>query len=332
MKPFGLVVHGGAGVILQNGMSKAVQREHEAVLSSAIDAGYNVLAAQGSALDAVVAAVRVLEDSPLFNSAHGAVLNADGVCELDASIMDGRTQSAGSVAGVQHIRNPITLARDVMEKSAHVMLVGSGAERFAAELGYPLVPNEYFITPRRKLQLEKARAMEAQLGLTTVRDSEQRVTFVTVDDNDDAAENKFGTVGCVALDQHGNLAAGTSTGGMTNKKFGRVGDSPLIGAGTYANNATCAVSATGHGEYFIRGVVGHDISARMEYQGASLPKAVSGALAKLDTLGGKGGVITIDAAGRVALSFNTPGMFRAYRLSSGAHHVSCFQETALDRT
>jgi L-asparaginase / beta-aspartyl-peptidase len=330
-KPFGLVIHGGAGVILRDKVSAQAEEQYFAKLAEALDAGYGVLERGEGALDAVVAAVKVLEDSPLFNSAHGAVLNADGVCELDASIMDGRTQLAGSVAGVQHIRNPITLARDVMEKSSHVMLIGDGAERFASELGYELVPNDYFIVPRRRDQLKKAKELERARGVqTSTRDAQNRITFITVDDNDEYTDKKWGTVGCVALDQAGNLAAGTSTGGMTNKKFGRVGDSPLIGAGTYANNRTCAVSATGHGEYFIRAVVGHDVSARMEYQAADLTAATSAVVGKVGDLGGSGGVIAIDREGHVSMRFNTPGMYRAYRVSTGAREVAMYEQSPRD--
>lgn len=323
--PFGLAVHGGAGVILREEMPLGLQAEYRAKLRESVDAGYRVLEGRGSAVEAVVASIKVLEDSPLFNAAHGAVLNAEGHCELDASIMDGSTQAAGAVAALRHIRNPITLACDVMQKSAHVMLVGEGAERFAQELGYDMVANDYFQTPRRRQQLAKAKKLEQHLGAqTTARDQQERVSFATVDDNDPPTEEKFGTVGCVALDRSGNLAAGTSTGGMTNKKFGRVGDSPIIGAGTYANNATCALSATGHGEFFIRAVVGHDVASRMEYQGLALDQAVDATLRRVADLGGTGGVISIDRNGNLALRFNTPGMFRGHRLSHGDIGVDMF--------
>lgn len=326
-RPYGLVIHGGAGVILRQEMTPALEAQYREKLQEALDAGYAILENQGSALDAVVAAVRVLEDSPLFNAGYGAVLNADGICELDASIMDGRTRAAGAIAGVRHIRNPITLARDVMERSEHVMLIGDGAERFASELGYTLVPNDYFQTDRRRKQLEKSRELEEkETGARSRQNQQERVSFITVDDNDAATERKWGTVGAVALDQSGNLAAGTSTGGMTNKKFGRVGDSPIIGAGTYANNATCAISATGHGEYFIRGVVGHDIAARMAYGKMPLDAAARATLQELDTLGGTGGVVAIDAAGNVSLPFNTPGMYRGVKLSTGRSEVDIFEE------
>lgn len=324
-KNYGLVVHGGAGAILRGDMPPGRIKAYEEKLSEALEVGYAILAAGGSALDTVVAAVKVLEDSPLFNAAHGAVLNSDGICELDASLMDGRSQAAGSVAALQHIRNPITLARDVMQHSSHVMLVGPGAERFAQELGYELVPNDYFQTAWRKQQLAKAKLLEAQTPPASSRSTSHPVSFVTVDDNDAVTEQKWGTVGCAALDQAGNLAAGTSTGGMTNKKFGRVGDSPIVGAGTYANNTTCAVSATGHGEFFIRAVVGHDISARMEYQGVSLREATTATLQRVAELGGSGGVIAIDKTGQVSMNFNTPGMYRGFRLSNGDVGVAMFE-------
>ena len=315
MRPFGLVIHGGAAAIQLSDMSISLSKRVEDALSSALDNGYRSLEANGSALDAVVAAVRNLEDSPLFNAAHGAVMNADGICELDASIMDGKTLGAGAVSGLQRIRNPITLARDVMEKSAHVMLTGIGAERFAEELGYEFVPNEYFQTEWRKKQLRKAK--EAERNGTLLR-------LATVDDNDGIAGEKWGTVGCAALDRFGNLAAGTSTGGMTNKKFGRVGDSPIIGAGTYANNATCALSATGQGEYFIRTVLGHDVSSQIGYTGCSLAKATAASLHKVKQLGGSGGLVAIDRNGKIALPFTTPGMYRGFHVSDGRRGVGLF--------
>lgn len=306
---FGLAIHGGAGAIRRGELSPGLEAAFRSALAQALAAGHDLLAAGQPALDAVVAAVQVLEDCPLFNAAKGAVLNAEGLCELDASIMNGRTLEAGAVTGVRTIRNPITLARAVMEKSAHVMLSGRGAEQFAASLGYATVPNEYFQTDFRRAQLAQARTLESGDACRP----NGRLTFATVDDNALIAQLKYGTVGCVALDRAGNLAASTSTGGMTNKQFGRVGDSPIIGAGTYANNATCAISATGWGEFFIRASVAHDISARMEYQGATLREAATATLAKVAQLGGSGGVIGIDAQGNLAMAFNTAGMYRASR-------------------
>ena len=315
--PFGLVLHGGAGVILRQDLTPELEAEYRARLREALEAGHGVLAGGGASLDAVVAAIKVLEDSPLFNAGHGAVMNAAGVCELDASIMDGRTQDAGAVAGVQHIRNPIGLARDVLERTPHVMLIGDGAEAFAAKLGYEFVPNEYFHTERRRRQLELARQLEAPPA-APAKAHPERVTFATVDDN------KFGTVGCAALDRHGNLAAGTSTGGMTNKQYGRVGDSPIIGAGTFAKNATCALSATGHGEFFMRTVFGHNVSALMEYKGLSLAQAAAEALRQMAALGGTGGLVAIDRHGNVAMPFNTPGMYRGCHVAGGPPQIEIF--------
>lgn len=322
MPPFGLVIHGGAGVISRNELPPELEAQFRARLNEALDAGYAVLEKGGSALEAVTAAVRLLEDSPLFNAGRGAVMNADGLCELDASIMNGRTLEAGAVAGLHHIRNPIDLARDVMEKSAHVMMAGRGAEKFAEALGYELVPNEYFHTDLRRRQLEEARKKEQSGGASVFTNG--RVTFATVDDNYLINEFKFGTVGCVALDRQGNLAAGTSTGGMTNKKFGRVGDSPIIGAGTYAKNSTAAISCTGHGEYFIRAAVAHEVSAQMEYRRLPLAEAAQAAIDKVGALGGTGGLIAIDARGHVAMPFNTPGMYRGHRLAGQSARVEIF--------
>ncbi len=322
MSPFGLVIHGGAGTINRSEMSPELEAQFRAKLNEALAAGYAVLERGGPALDAVTAAINLLEDSPLFNAGRGAVMNADGQCELDASIMNGRTLEAGAVAGVQHIRNHINLARDVMEKSAHVMLAGKGAEKFAQQLGYELVPNEYFHTDLRRLQLEKAREKEKS-GSAAIF-AHGRMTFATVDDNYLLREMKFGTVGCAALDQQGNLAAGTSTGGMTNKKFGRVGDSPIIGAGAYAKNTTAAVSCTGHGEYFIRAGVAHEVSVQMEYRHLSLAEAAQAAIARVGALGGTGGLIAIDARGNVALPFNTTGMYRGWRTSGQPATVEIF--------
>lgn len=315
MKPFGLVIHGGAGVIERKNMSPELDAEYRATLQRALDAGYAVLEKGGTSLDAVLAAVTIMEDSPLFNAGKGAVLNADGFCEMDASIMNGATLQAGAVAGLRHIKNPLHLARDVMEKSKHVFLIGEGAEKFAWSLGYERTPNEYFQTDFRRKQLERAKQLESRPDNGTASVPRDLSSPGGLRDEHFAREQKYGTVGCVALDRHGNLAAGTSTGGMTNKKFGRVGDVPVIGAGTYANNATCAVSSTGWGEFFIRSTVAHDISAQIEYQGKDLRVAADATLAKVAKLGGDGGVIGIDAHGHVATAFNSEGMYRAYRVA-----------------
>jgi len=320
-KPYGLVIHGGAGVIVREKLSPEMESQYRPVLQQAIDAGYTVLERGGSSLDAITAVIPILEDSPLFNAGKGAVLNADGQCELDASIMDGRTLAAGAIAGVHHVKNPILLARVVMEKSPHVMFAGDGAERFAEQNGFQLVPNEYFQTERRREELKRAKEKEAAAKKSAGLPGEDWFT----------RGEKWGTVGCVALDKDGNLAAGTSTGGMTNKKFGRIGDSPIIGAGTYANNATCAVSGTGWGEFFIRVAVAHDISAQMEYAHAPLAQAASATIAKVAQLGGDGGVVCIDKDGNIALPFSTPGMYRGHRLSTGKSGIEIFGGRMMSR-
>lgn len=324
MKPFGLVIHGGAGVIQRDQMSPELEAQYRAKLNEALQAGYAVLEAGGAALDAVTAAVQVMEDSPLFNAGKGAVFNADGLCELDASIMNGATLQAGAIAGIRRIKNPILLARDVMEHSPHVMMIGEGAEKFAESRGFTFVENEYFHTDFRRQQLERAktRALKADQGTSAV--PLDLSSPGVRDDLHFIREDKYGTVGCVALDQAGNLAAGTSTGGMTNKKFGRVGDVPVIGAGTYANNATCGVSATGWGEFFIRATVAHDISAQMEYQAKDLNSAAAATLGKVAKLGGDGGVIALDPAGNVAMDFNSAGMYRAYKIAGKPEVVAIY--------
>ncbi|HUG11906.1 MAG TPA: isoaspartyl peptidase/L-asparaginase [Opitutaceae bacterium] len=329
MKPrYGLVIHGGAGTILRSELTPELEAEYTAALSAALDAGYAVLNSGGTALDAVVATIRILEDSPLFNAARGAVMTADGVCELDASIMNGIDRSAGAVAGVRRVRNPIVLARDVMERSKHVMLTGEGAERFAVTVGHELVENSYFQTELRRRQLEQAKEIEARESKESAALDEKQPAFSEFvhKSTDDTPDRKFGTVGCVALDQHGNLAAGTSTGGMMNKRFGRVGDSPIIGAGTYADNGTCAVSSTGHGEYYIRAVAAHDIASRVRYAGDSLPDAARKTIDELGAIGGTGGVIAIDRTGAITAPFNTPGMYRGWRLSDGETRIAIYAD------
>ncbi|MFO7745343.1 MAG: isoaspartyl peptidase/L-asparaginase [Psychroflexus sp.] len=308
---FGIVIHGGAGVIKKENMTDSLQKAYEEKLEEAISVGHKILSEGGTALEAVQKTINVMENSPLFNSGKGAVLNADGVAELDASIMEGKTRNAGAISGVQHIKNPINLALKVMEESDHVMLSASGAEEFAKLHELEFVDNAYFITERRKKALESSKAREQGVSSNEFYLSNE----------------KYGTVGCAALDKEGNLAAGISTGGMTNKKFGRIGDSPIIGAGTYANNKTCAISATGHGEYFIRGVVAHDISAMMEYQGISLEKAAQRVIQKkLTDMGGTGGIIGIDSKGKVVMEFNTPGMFRATKNMKGETEIKMYKD------
>jgi beta-aspartyl-peptidase (threonine type) len=310
---FAIAIHGGAGTLSRTETSKEQETLYLRGLSDALDAGYSLLDKGGSSLDAVCAAVVSLEDNPLFNAGRGAVLTRDGLAELDASIMEGGSLAAGAVCGLKHIRNPITLARRVMENSAHVMLVGEGAEEFARSQGVELVSNEYFRTPIRQKQLHRL--------LQGAAEKENDLLAHGAAGNTGAV-GSTGTVGAVALDSRGNVAAATSTGGMTGKRWGRVGDSPIIGAGTYANNAGCAVSATGHGEYFIRAVVAHDISAQMQYGGLTLEDSVKNTLARMKTLGGNGGVIAIAPNGDLALDFNSEGMFRGARDSRGRDEVA----------
>ncbi len=301
---YSIAIHGGAGVISRASMTPEAEKNYREDLGKALDAGYAVLESGGTAMDAVIAAVKILEDSPLFNAGRGAVFSAEGVNDLDAAVMDGQTLRAGAVAGVRHVRNPIELARLVMERSPHVLLTGKGAEDFALESGLQLVPRSWFFTERRWQQLEQARR----------------------GDRLSAAEiGYYGTVGAVALDADGNLAAATSTGGMTNKKWGRVGDSPLIGAGTYADNGSCAVSATGTGEFFIRGVISHEISALMKYKGLDVAEAARTAIqGRLAALGGDGGVIVVDRDGNIAMEFNSEGMFRGARDARGRRDVEIY--------
>ncbi|MBA4137119.1 MAG: beta-aspartyl-peptidase [Opitutus sp.] len=324
MQPYGLVIHGGAGVIQRNQMSPELEAQYRAKLAEALHAGYAVLERGGPAIDAVLATVQVMEDSPLFNAGKGAVFTADGICELDASIMKGDTMQAGAVAGLRRIKSPIQLARDVMEHSPHVMMIGEGAEKFAASRGYEFVPNEYFQTEFRRKQLEKAKEKETRATNGTASVPIDLSSPGVSDTDWFSREQKYGTVGCVALDQQGNLAAGTSTGGMTNKKFGRVGDVPVIGAGTYANNATCAVSSTGWGEFFIRATVAHDISAQMEYQAKDVNSATAATLAKVAKLGGDGGVIVLDRHGNFAMDFNSEGMYRAAKFAGKSEVVAIY--------
>jgi L-asparaginase / beta-aspartyl-peptidase len=312
-RPLAIVVHGGAGVINRAEMMPDREARYRAGLEAARDAGYAVLERGGSSLDAVTAAVRTLEDDTQFNAGRGAVLNHDGVAELDSSIMDGKTLQAGAVAGVKHVRNPIELARAVMEKSPHVMIVGTGAEEFALEQGIVLVPNSYFRTDQRVRQLE--RALKDEKDKAAQKTSSLEPAFIGTQ----------GTVGAVAIDRDGNLAAATSTGGITNKRAGRVGDSPIIGAGTYANNSSCAVSATGDGEFFIRSVVAHDICALVAYKNVSLDEAAREVIhQKIEALHATGGVIALDAAGHIVMDFNSEGMFRAARDSRGRKEFAIY--------
>ncbi len=300
-----LVVHGGAGNITKNNLSDSTAYKEK--LKEALEKGSDTLKKGGTSLDAVVVVIKILEDSPLFNAGKGAVFNSEGKNELDAAIMDGKTLKAGAVAGVTTIKNPIVAARAVMEKSIHVMLTNAGADKFAKEQGLDIVEPSYFFDQKRWEQYLKNKDKS------------------DIDDTNPVL-NKYGTVGVVALDIYGNLAAGTSTGGLSNKKYGRVGDSPIIGAGTYANNKTCAVSCTGTGEYFIRNVVAYDISALMEYKGWSVQKATKYVInEKLKSQGGDGGLIALDSKGNFAMPFNTAGMFRGYANSDGELKVMLFK-------
>lgn len=324
----GFVIHGGAGVIRQGSLSPEREKEYRDKLEEAVLAGYKALQAGRSSLDAVEIAIKILEDSPLFNAGKGAVFTNDGKNELDASIMDGQSLAAGAVAGIHRVKNPITLARAVMEKSPHVMMIGEGAEKFAAEQKIELVDPKYFWTQPRWDSLQRILKEEKEKSEKEEKGKSESVKPGTVsygESTKSLPENRFGTVGAVALDKDGNLAAGTSTGGMTNKKFGRVGDAPIIGAGTYANNATCAVSATGWGEFFIRLSVARDISALMEYRALPVQQAADMVIKqKLQKLGGDGGVIVIDKFGNIGISFNSEGMYRAYINAEGKPVVEIY--------
>lgn len=297
-RPFAIAIHGGAGTILRSTMTPELQQEYEAGLYAALDAGLGVLKTGGTSIGAVEAAVMSLEDFPMFNAGRGSVFNNAGKHEMDAAIMDGATLDAGAVSGISHVKNPVKLAHTIMQKSEHVLLCGDGAEQFAKANGLEFEEDAYFYNALRYRQWQEAL-------------KEDRVQL-------DHTEKKFGTVGAVALDVNGNLAAATSTGGMTNKKYGRMGDSPIIGAGTYANNNTCAVSCTGHGELFMRSVVAYDISCLIEYKGLSLKQACDMVVYdKLVKIGGEGGLIAIDKHGNIELPFNSEGMYRGYATAAG---------------
>ncbi|MCZ6594842.1 MAG: isoaspartyl peptidase/L-asparaginase [Bacteroidetes bacterium] len=313
---FGIVIHGGAGTILKKNMSDSLENAYKMKLEEAIRVGHEILKNGGDAMKAVTKTINVLEDSPLFNAGKGAVFTHQETNELDASVMDGATLNAGAIAGVTHIKNPIDLAVEVMNNSDHVLLSGKGAEVFAQSRGIELMDPSYFYTERRFKSLQRAKQYDSK--------KKRKVTNTY---HDPINKNiKFGTVGCVALDKNGDLAAGTSTGGMTNKRWNRIGDSPIIGAGTYANNATCAVSSTGWGEYFIRGLVAHDISAMMEYKEISLEESAEEVIQnKLTALGGTGGIIAIDNMGNIAMEFNTAGMYRAHMNAKGELVIEIYQ-------
>ena len=303
-KKCALAIHGGAGTISPERITPEIERAIRAGLQRALDAGYAVLHGGGPSLDAVVTSVRVLEDDPLFNAGRGAVFTSEGTHEMDAAVMDGQTLRAGAVGGLKRVKNPIDLAHAVMGKSPHVLFAGEGAELFAQQIGLEMVDAKYFYTEERWRALERVRTNQGR----------------ELSDQD-----RHGTVGAVALDQAGNLASATSTGGNTNKLPGRIGDTPIIGAGTYANNRTCAVSATGDGEYFIRAVAGHDLSALMEYRGMSLNDAAQLVIRKVTQFGGSGGLIAIDRAGNIAMPFSTAGMYRGFVDTAGQNAVALYQ-------
>ena len=298
---YAIVIHGGAGTILKENMSDELEVLYKEKMIEALEAGEYILKNDGTSLDAVEATIKILEDSELFNAGIGSVLSNNEEVEMDASIMTGQNLNAGAVSGIKHIKNPISLARIVMEESEHVFLSGEGAEDFAFSKGFETVDNDSFITERR---------------LNSVRNAKKR---------DSIQDNKFGTVGCVALDKFGNITSGTSTGGMTNKKWSRIGDVPIIGAGTYANNKTCGISSTGWGEYFIRNVVAYDISSQIEYLKIDINQAAKNTLKKVKDLGGTGGVIGVDSNGNIMMDFNTKGMYRGYMKSNGETKIEIYQ-------
>jgi beta-aspartyl-peptidase (threonine type) len=306
-----IVIHGGAGTILRENMTPEREALYRGKLTEALEAGYSVLASGGTSVDAVEATIRVMEDSPLFNAGRGAVFTSQGRNEMDASIMDGATLNAGAVASVTNIKNPISAARLVMTESRHVMLVGAGAGVFAAEHGLETADSAYFWTQDRWDSLQRAKAKENVKTDAIIPPKR---------------EDKHGTVGCIALDSEGNLAAGTSTGGLTNKRWGRVGDSPIIGAGTYANNETCGVSGTGVGEYFMRGLIAYEVSAQMAYNDLDLDAAASVVIDKLTAMGGAGGFVAMDGHGNVAMPFNTKGMYRGYIKADGVAHTFLYSD------
>lgn len=316
-RKYSIAIHGGAGTLVKGMMTTALESHYKAALKNALSEGYKILEQGGNALDAVEMSVKHLENSPLFNAGKGSVFTAEESHEMDASIMDGKTRDAGAVSLITGIKNPICLARDVMDKSDHVFLAGAGAMQFAKQLDYQLEEGSYFYDELRHQQwLEIKDTDDFQLDHTSTKLSDQK-----------KKDSKFGTVGAVACDQHGNIAAATSTGGMTNKKWGRVGDSPMIGAGTYANNKTCAVSCTGSGEYFIRGVVAYDVSCLMEFKGLSVAEASNEVIQKrVQEIGGDGGLIAIDAQGNIAMPFNTEGMYRASKTSDGNEFIAIYKE------
>lgn len=336
MGKIALAIHGGAGTILRSQMTEELEREYRNGLEAALKAGWAVLEKGGPSLEAVEAAVVSLEDFPLFNAGRGSVFTSEGKNEMDAALMDGRTLKAGAVAFVRNVRNPIRLAREVMERTGHVLLAGEGANQFAAEVHAEMAPDEYFFTEHRWLQLQDAIAKgRVQLDHFTAETPRRGAGEATAaSGSTDNPHSEFrnpksrGTVGAVACDKNGSLAAATSTGGMTNKKFGRIGDTPLIGAGTYADDL-CAVSCTGHGEYFMLGVSAYDVSARMRYKGLSLEDAARETIERLSEIGGEGGLIAVDTHGNVTLPFNSEGMYRGFITADGEIHTDIYKLKSL---
>jgi len=310
MNKFSIAIHGGAGTLVKGLMTPQLEQQYKEALEVALEVGFAIIKNGGTSIDAVESSVRILEDSPLFNAGRGSVFTAEGTHEMDAAIMNGKDRKAGAVSLITGIKNPVSLARDVMDKSYHVFLAGEGAMRFAKDNGYILENPNYFYDEVRYRQWQGIKDTEGfQL------------------DHSVKKEGKFGTVGAVACDRNGNIAAATSTGGMTNKKWGRVGDSPMIGAGNYANNKTCAVSCTGSGEFFIRGVVAYDVSCLMEFKGLSLEEAASEVIHKrILEIEGDGGLIAVDAEGNIAMPFNTEGMYRAFKTSEGNKEIAIYKE------
>jgi beta-aspartyl-peptidase (threonine type) len=316
-----MVIHGGAGTILKSQMTFEKEQAYTKVLEEALKTGYSIMNNGGTSLDAVEASIKILEDNPLFNAGKGAVFTADGKIELDAAIMDGKTLAAGAVAGVTTIRNPISAARAVMEKSPHVMLVGHGAEIFAQQQGITIVDPSYFFTEERWKSLQNERKQDS------IKAERQPVKNQHAVKQTSNRDSKYGTVGAVALDRYGNLSAGTSTGGMSNKKFGRIGDAPIIGAGTYANNSTCAISCTGWGEYFIRLVMAKTVSDMMEFGKMSLKNAAYEMVMKrLPAMKGDGGLIAVDKNGNITMPFCTEGMYRGYIDGNGKMVVKIYKD------
>ena len=327
MKKIAIAIHGGAGTIRKSSMTEELENGYKEGLQNALSAGWKILENRGTALDAGEAAVIVLEDNPLFNAGRGAVFTHDGKNEMDAAVMDGENRKAGAVAFVRNVKNPVKLARLVMEKTPHILLAGVGANDFAKEMNVALEPDEYFFTDFRYEQLLKARnEHKIQLDHTA---EEARIIGKSdefkFDNSNNSDAKKFGTVGAAACDSFENVAAATSTGGMTNKKYGRGGDSPIIGAGTYADNETCAVSCTGHGEFFMLGVAAYDVAARMKYKDLSLENSAIETVEHLRKIGGEGGLIAVDSAGNVALPFNSEGMYRGYISSDGRPIIEIYK-------